>query len=49
MCDTVMNMRYVWNHRYGRLAILMAVIGVIGLMAHIWIAAPLLLTIPREL
>ncbi len=43
------SLRYLWGHRYGRLALLAVAIGVLGLATHYWTTAPLLLALPRRL
>lgn len=40
--------KYLWGHRYGRIALLVVMIGVIGLVTHYWTAMPLMLTLPRR-
>lgn len=42
------NLRYLWHHPYGRLAILLTVVGAVGLVTQFWSAAPLLLALPRR-
>jgi hypothetical protein len=46
----VNNLRYLWRHQYGRLAVLALVVGVVGLTAHVWLGFLLVgaLVLPRS-
>ena len=39
---------YLWHHKLGRLAILLVLVGMVGLVFHYWTSTPLLLALPNR-